>query len=778
MDVPLDDLPVEARRALPFDHPSLDAHAAKVEAEHGLPVGMLRALKNAGERSQSGAVSPKGALGVMQFIPDTAARYGLKDPTDPLEAINAAGRYVKDISAKIGSSDPALIAAGYNAGENRDSLRQGRIPNIPETQAYAARIKAAMPGFTAPGTDVPESDLPQDLRPAPAAKPKSDGVVRDANGVPVTLDPTKSRGALDPTRGQSFTENALAGVGKAMHDIPMGALQAAGDFAMNTTGAKFVPALKRRFDTFFAPAQAKIDESARLDKPLMGTGGGITGNVGGQIAGSLVLPMSNAYKGMAAVGAAGGALQPVSTEEGPMGRAKNMATGAGGAVVGKAVADGIGAAVRGAKAAVEPFYEKGKDAITGRLLNKVAGPEAPNIAQRLSEAAKPFVGPSLPGMERATMGEIVPGSVPTVGQAAGDAGIAALERTATAIDPVVGRAHAERLANQNAARAGQLETMAGTDGARAFHEAAREATADQLYGKAFRAGITPARAAKFQPEIADLMQNPAIQDALPVARRLAKYDGIDLADPAGSLQGLHYVKKAIDDMLAKGKQTGIGNIEAAKMAQTQERLLGLMDNLSPAYGAARAEYQAASRPLNQMDIAGELKKKATNNLTENLKPQAFADNLNDATAARATGFKGSTLENTLEPGQLNTLQRILEDLRRARAAETSGRGVGSDTVQKLAYSNMVDQAGVPTFIRNLSPAQAGGNLVGRLLDSAYGRANRELSGRVAETMMDPSLAARLMQAAAQQAQPGVASRIGQVTFPRIGMVSAPYAAQQ
>ncbi len=603
------------------------------------------------------------------------------------------------------------------------------------------------------------------------------------------VDPLKAPGALDPAQGQSFWENFSAGAGKAVSDTMRGATQVIGKAVQaHPLYAPLVPDTVKRL---FGQNQAAIDESAKLDKPLMGTGAGVAGNVAGNVAMTLIpgaavgaagkaanapallaagraITAPASYGAAAAGGAALGGLQPVTTEQGEGRRVLNAGTGALGGMAGRLVSQAIGSGYRTAKAAAEPLYEKGQDAILGRMLNKAAGGEAPAVAQRLAEAAKPAVGPFQPGMTKGVMGELVPGSVPTVGQAAENAGIAALERTATATSPEVTTSMGQRMAQQNAARLGQLENMAGTDGARAMFDAARGATADQLYGKAFAAGITPARAAKYQGEVATLLQNPAIQDALPAARRLAKFDGMDLADPAGSLQGLHYVKKALDDMLDRAKQTGIGRIEQAKIADTKNALLGLMDRLSPAYGAARAEFQAASRPINQMDIAGRLIEKAKNPLTEVIQPQAFARNLNDGTAAAATGFKGATLENVMEGPQINTLQSILADLRRSSAAQTAGRGPGSDTVQKLAYTNLIDQSGMPTFLRKLPPMQVAGNLAGRGADAVYGRANREIADRAAQVMLEPGMAAELMARAARAGRPGP---FAPATLQRLGSVA-------
>jgi len=95
---------------------------------------------------------------------------------------------------------------------------------------------------------------------------------------------------------------------------------------------------------------------------------------------------------------------------------------------------------------------------------------------------------------------------------------------------------------------------------------------------------------------------------------------------------------------------------------------------------------------------------------------------------------------------MGRLNAVRDDLARAVGAQNAGRGAGSDTVQKLAYSNILNQSGVPSFLRNFAPAQVAGNLMGRGADAAYGRANRELSQRLAETLLDPEATAQLLQA--------------------------------
>lgn len=89
------------------------------------------------------AGSPAGAQGIAQFIPSTAAAYGLRDPFDPDEAIDAQGHLMSDLLREFGSSQLALAA--YNAGPAPVEACSC-VPPYPETQAYVTRILALLGG--------------------------------------------------------------------------------------------------------------------------------------------------------------------------------------------------------------------------------------------------------------------------------------------------------------------------------------------------------------------------------------------------------------------------------------------------------------------------------------------------------------------------------------------------------------------------------------------------------------------------------------------------------
>jgi Transglycosylase SLT domain/D-alanyl-D-alanine carboxypeptidase len=89
------------------------------------------------------AVSPAGAQGIAQFMPGTAASYGLDDPFDPVAAIDAQAHLMSDLISQLGS--PELALAGYNAGPGAVEACHC-IPPYPETQAYVTRILALLGG--------------------------------------------------------------------------------------------------------------------------------------------------------------------------------------------------------------------------------------------------------------------------------------------------------------------------------------------------------------------------------------------------------------------------------------------------------------------------------------------------------------------------------------------------------------------------------------------------------------------------------------------------------
>ena len=120
----------------------------EASATHGIDYELLQALIATESGFNTQAVSPKGAVGLMQLIPPTAARYGVRSDkdspvekklTDPKTNIQAGSRYLSDL-IKLFPGQIELAIAAYNAGEGAVQRAGNKIPNYPETINYVKNV--------------------------------------------------------------------------------------------------------------------------------------------------------------------------------------------------------------------------------------------------------------------------------------------------------------------------------------------------------------------------------------------------------------------------------------------------------------------------------------------------------------------------------------------------------------------------------------------------------------------------------------------------------------
>jgi soluble lytic murein transglycosylase-like protein len=115
--------------------PLIEAAARKNQVDPFL----LHAVIRAESGYNPNALSVKGASGLMQLMPATARRYGVKDIFDPRENIEGGTRYLKDL-LELFQNNLELALAGYNAGEGSVLRAGSRIPNYRETLAYVPKV--------------------------------------------------------------------------------------------------------------------------------------------------------------------------------------------------------------------------------------------------------------------------------------------------------------------------------------------------------------------------------------------------------------------------------------------------------------------------------------------------------------------------------------------------------------------------------------------------------------------------------------------------------------
>jgi len=104
-----------------------------------LEAALIHAVISAESGYNPFARSRKGAAGLMQLMPETAKRYGVKNRLDPAQNISGGARYLRDL-IRLFNNDVQLAVAAYNAGENAVVRAGNRIPPYQETMTYVPRV--------------------------------------------------------------------------------------------------------------------------------------------------------------------------------------------------------------------------------------------------------------------------------------------------------------------------------------------------------------------------------------------------------------------------------------------------------------------------------------------------------------------------------------------------------------------------------------------------------------------------------------------------------------
>jgi hypothetical protein len=128
------DLPVGAV----FDPQALRSLAARIARRHGVDESLVHAVIQVESRYDAFAVSPRGAMGLMQLMPQTAARFAVHNTFDPVDNVEGGVRYLKELLGRY-KGQIRLALAAYNAGERAVEQYSG-IPPYRETELYVSRV--------------------------------------------------------------------------------------------------------------------------------------------------------------------------------------------------------------------------------------------------------------------------------------------------------------------------------------------------------------------------------------------------------------------------------------------------------------------------------------------------------------------------------------------------------------------------------------------------------------------------------------------------------------
>ena len=331
----------------------MDNLYSSLEEKYGLPSGLLSAVRTVESKGDSKAVSPKGAKGDFQFMPDTAKAYGV-DVGDPVSSAHGAARYLSDLIKQYGGVQAAL--AHYNGGTKSGlAVAQNKDAPYQETRDYLGKVNKNI------RIDPSQIQFGEDTN-IDSSKIQMDGGKEDK------IDPSKvvidqAQVKVDKTQEPSNTELFAKGVGKSFVDLGHGAKQLL-DIPAQFLERQFKDSAVGRFgktmgiptaEESAAQTQRAVDEERKASEPIMNTLAGQAGYIGGNIAqmaigGGLLkgagyvgagsaLANPQTYKTAGAVGALQGALQPITGEE-----SRTFNTIAGGAMgqVGLGVVNALG----------------------------------------------------------------------------------------------------------------------------------------------------------------------------------------------------------------------------------------------------------------------------------------------------------------------------------------------------------------------------------------------------------------------------------------------------
>ena len=437
------------------------------------------------------------------------------------------------------------------------------------------------------------------------------------------------------------------------------------------------------------------------------------------------------YAQAAGVGATQGLLTPEETGKKDLDLLRselaNVGTGAAIAaptpVLGKIANTVYGAG----KAALEPFNQSGRNLIIGRALRQFSGNDAETAIANLRNPE-----------------ELVAGVKPTVAEVAGVPSLAAVQR-AVGGNPITTNAFAARKEANDIARTEALRNIASPTRVAKYQDL-RSRMGDELYTPSLNsamdfAELTP----ELQKDVISLSKTPAIKRAMGQAQENALNKGYDIGNPNGSLQGLHETKMALDQEInavkAKLERDGAGatSAELDGLKAAKDRLLSFIETVSPEYKQARITYSKLSKPVEQLETIAKLADKSLN-------PKDYSVYLGNFSRELEKVKK----EGNLSSQQIKRLENIKEDLMRTDFANNAGRGVGSNTMQNLAYNNMLQEVNLPNLLRRRGMAETVGNIAARVKDVAYGGANKRLTTEMADALLDPRKAAALMKLAGKQ----------------------------
>lgn len=435
----------------------------------------------------------------------------------------------------------------------------------------------------------------------------------------------------------------------------------------------------------------------------------------------------------AAQGGAAGALLSGGQPEGSTGDSAMLGAALGSAVpVAGAAARYIGDT---GKALAAPFTASGRQSIASGTIRNEATKDALNLGQISVRPSTPLTGdPAVDaaaaaadrvaasdavaraaagGRIAANFNEIIPGSKPTLAQATGNAGVAALERAAMSRAP---NEFAERQLANYSARNAYMTEIKGTPETLAAAAANREAEALPFLRSALE-NARPANANPVIDEIDTILKGRAGQRD-EVVKALEKVKGkLDLGDGRGvqnDVEQLYGVRQSINDQLAtvSGRDNSASQLASKELIQVRQKLDDVIQSSAPGFKEFLGKYAELSKPvdaqryLQSLDLTDQTSQRITLNKVKSA--------INKIEKQRAA--PGANEAKSISEDQLGMLKNLQSDLQR-EAHSSRGMAIGSNTFQNFATNQLIESM-LPGKLGAIAPVTPGG--IGGALGYALG----------------------------------------------------------
>ena len=398
-----------------------------------------------------------------------------------------------------------------------------------------------------------------------------------------------------------------------------------------------------------------------------------------------------------------------ATAGGIIGGLSDEGTAASGAVTGGVLMGGLPAlgaltkwGYNTAKSAIAPATEAGRTAFGQKYFQEVLGPARGKVAAALSNPNAIIPGSPTTAADRIAAANV--GQTDKFGSAL----VKAQDILATQPEKGIADVAKSIVAKQEAARAAELGTVAQTPSALASAVAGRKAASTVNYPQAFGQHIG------IDDELMSMSENPYFRGALADATRVANARAQRTGKPLDLTEQLHLLKLSLDKKMARTGDTALSSTEKMEVTKLQDQLVSWLGKKNPAYETARAAHEAASRPINQMEVGQHLQRALTKPISGAERAASFGNTLRTA-ETKVSPDTGRTLLADLTPEQLAAVKRVEAELARNAERDALASGVNPKNLFDMA------ERGKGSFhIPNLlsRPAMVTNWLMGRLGNSA------------------------------------------------------------